>query len=693
MADATQNMEKQFGINKIFRFAKKKNTKGTYVTEKKDLLIIEQKTSATVVKMEFTNTNCFILLSDGRVMSRGKDDCLGRANNESEGENKKFGEVLFTVTNDESEKSAIIYNISGGDEHVLALDSSSRVWGWGKNTYQQIHPKRTEGVFKKPILLTLPSDAKITQIFALQRTSMVVCKNNYIYMWGCIMEGYLGELKEKNENFVREYVKMNKVSTFILNDIYKNDENYTETFINSRKLFNTKYNQTLEDNCNKSSRIEKLTQQIENLKLDIELRQRQSKEKINAFNAINQDKSDKRIVLLDDLLKTYERKLNKITVKKDELRKELINIEEEINQKNIDLKGTTEQIDNVEDKIESFSNEVTELNASFKDGDTANNEVVKKNIGEKNKQLYNLKIYKESLMNNLQLIIVFLEEKEKERKVIADNISRQTDKENQYLKSRYVIEDMIMIIFESITSSQNNSDNSGQTQSSSTEKFKEKYIELFNFNDKLEKITFSELNNTYPHKIIEDILTYSNNELKNITKSIEITKASMSEIIKENLSVLFKMIDTKIELISEQNNMIKNLYNMLSNLQKEVKAFYTNDLAQRKAIEGKDSANKHHIYGHIEYLYKELIIKFFEDAHRGRVQLKSTSLEEQEKNEVELDIYLKEKQKLIKKLEERNNLYKEIDSKEELKNVVSFEYAKAATKKEGGSFFNWMGNK
>jgi hypothetical protein len=684
MEDGAGFIEKQYGINKIYRFGKRKKNEKLFISQKKEIVRIEKKEHATVVKMEFTNNNCFILLSDGRVFSRGQEDCLGRPSTSNDGHNKTFEEVLFFNQSSgeeaEAEKSAMIYNISAGDEHVLALDFHYNVWGWGSNEYLQIDPKKPQTNVKKPVRVILPYNSKVVNIYALQRSSMIISKNNQISMWGCISEGYLGDLLEKGENFVKEFVSMDKVTAFILNDVKKNDDNFTEVFINSRKLFNLKYNQLLDDNSNKLSRIEKLTTQITNLKADIQVRSKQNEQKMQSFTKSANEKNDKKIILLQELLKIYEKKLGNISIKKDNLRKELINIEEEINQKNIDLNGTTEQIDNTEDKMESYNNEITELKATLTENDEEKNSGILKKIGEKNKLLYNLKIYKESLMNNLQVIIIFLEEKEKERKRIADEISRQTDKENQYLKARYTVEDMIMIIFESLTTMQmrDQADNTNKA-GSNTDKYKEKYLELFSYGDKLEKITFTELNKVYPYKIIEDILNYSNSELKNIAKNVELTKSTLSEMVREHLKIMFEMIETKIDLIREQNNMIRYLYNIFTNLESEIKAKFVEDNSSYKNSEDNRSmkSGKSSMGNHVEYIYKDLIIKFFEDAYRGgKGNVKNFSIEERERMQSEQNNYLKNKQSNIKKLEERSRMYEDVEANMNLSNVICFEYKK-----------------
>jgi hypothetical protein len=694
-------IDKAYGIHRIFRFAKKKNNK-VYITDKKELVNLETTNKATVVKVEFTNDNCFILLSDGRVMSKGKDECLGRLPDNTDGVSKKFGIVEFINTEKEEDGgiNSTIYNISAGDEHILALDKYYNVWSWGSNKYRQCHPK-AKNDFKRPQKIVLPSEVKVSQIFALNRTSMVVCQGNIVYMWGSISEGFIGNFKDQiatGNKLLTEFVRMDRLTNFIQNDIKKNTQTYTETFINSRKLFNTKYNQTLEDNYNKQVRIDKLNSQIKNLKLDIEQRQKQSTQLMNTLSIKS---ADKRIISLQDLLRTYEEKLNNISLKKDRLRKELINIEEEINQKDLDLRANTEQIDVVEDQMESYNNEITEIKAKLSEDKDKNIEFIK-SISEKNAKLYNLKNYKESLMTNLQVLIVFLEMKEKERNDTSKQISLLTNKENQFLKARYTVEDMIQILQESITNSLSSTTQISEKNpmmNANSDKFKEKYLELFKFNDKLDKITFSNLNKTFPYKIIEDLVEYSNSELKNIIKDLELAKSSLSEMIKENLRIIFDMIESKIELIREQNQLISNLYTIFGNLEKEIKereqeAFkdsLTNNIHKEKEYKSRTSNVVGSLNSHIEFIFKDLILEFLKEVYRiDEVDDFSMSNEEKERLLNEKSNYVGDKQSNVKKLETRSKYLEEAEKTFDMNNVISFGYGKNEENK--GSMFSWMGN-
>lgn len=101
-------------------------------------------------------------------------------------------------------------------------------------------------------------------------------------MWGYINDGFCGDFQEKISkglNILTDFVKMDNLTNLIQDDVRKNDLNYTETYINSKKLLINKYNQTLEDNFNKQNRIEKLSNQINTLKQDILYRQKLNKVK------------------------------------------------------------------------------------------------------------------------------------------------------------------------------------------------------------------------------------------------------------------------------------------------------------------------------------------------------------------------------------------------------------------------------
>ena len=72
---------------------------------------------SSIIKIDFTTSNAFILFSDGELYSKGKGDALGRKSYLNE-ENKQMEEVIFSYNN--IGKKIIINDISCGYNHVLA---------------------------------------------------------------------------------------------------------------------------------------------------------------------------------------------------------------------------------------------------------------------------------------------------------------------------------------------------------------------------------------------------------------------------------------------------------------------------------------------------------------------------------------------------------------------------------------------
>jgi len=102
-------------------------------------------------------------------------------------------------------------------------------------------------------------------------------------------------------------------------------------------MFNTKYNQIIQENFEKENRIKQIQNTLNNLKLEMENRKDTSQQVLKNKNPKTSSKSK---LALYELLKNFEKKLNNISKEKEELRKKLIHTEEEINYKNIDLSNS-----------------------------------------------------------------------------------------------------------------------------------------------------------------------------------------------------------------------------------------------------------------------------------------------------------------------------------------------------------------
>jgi len=78
----------------------------------------------------------------------------------------------------------------------------------------------------------------VKQIFALNYTSVAVCKDNRIIMWGSNKEGFMttneGANKEAKDVFAKEFTKIEKLTSVIGNELLKQDGTFTEVFINCK---------------------------------------------------------------------------------------------------------------------------------------------------------------------------------------------------------------------------------------------------------------------------------------------------------------------------------------------------------------------------------------------------------------------------------------------------------------------------
>jgi len=134
------------------------------------------------------------------------------------------------------------------------------------------------------------------------------------------------------------------------------------------------------------------------------------------------------------------------------------------------------------------------------------------------------------------------------------------------------------------------------------------------------------------------------------------------------------MLDTKIQLIEEQNKLIKFLYNLFTNLESEIKK-------QEQEKENNDLNNKERKPQHMEYIYKELIVKFLKENSKDKGIEQSIIIEEKESQHKAKDEYTFKKKSQIQKLEQRSQYlsdYNEVS----LDDLHSYEYTKC-DKKDG----------
>ena len=137
------------------------------------------------------------------------------------------------------------------------------------------------------------------------------------------------------------------------------------------------------------------------------------------------------------------------------------------------------------------------------------------------------------------------------------------------------------------------------------------------------------------------------------------------------------MLATKIELVTEQNKLIKYLYTLFTNLEPEIK--------RQESLKSKESnqLNKESKPQHMEYVYKDMVIKFLKESSKlEEGSEKQLSTEDKIKLQKCKDEYILKKKQNIQKLEDRCKYlseYNDID----LDKVYSYGYVKSDKKKSG----------
>lgn len=697
-----------------YLLADNKHNYSNNAIEKSDFIKIDSSLAVTILKIEYTLTTTLLLLSNGVVLSKGRlqDPTIGR---EFCLETVKFFRKvnffedindyninLTSKINEIVKEEVIIYDISAGDDFVLALDHNYRVWGWGRNLYKQVTPLINKEELKYPVLIDVVSDntQKIIKIFSIDNCSIAISKENKIYIWGSNKQNFIinectknindpqilnnqndnshntkkGSIGAYNDTYTNEIVKLDMLSSLINTNMKKNDKSVLEMFTESRKLFYSYNKVDIEDNTNKNLKIEKIMKQIACVKEEI---RKNDKLNISAIGVYIKT-TDKRILILQDLLKENEFKLSNVTLQKDSLRKELTLIESEYQKNSYDLKQNNTHLEEIEEQIERLNNEVITYKYNNNIISDSNNLQSCNFINEKLIRINNLVIYKDSLNMNLKVIIGYLETKDKERYEKSKLITNLISQENDLIKCKFILEDMIQLILES------NNYNKDQFENT-IDKDKEKYSEYFKYSEQLNSCTFIMLNKNYPYMIIPDILDKSNVLVEAIKAEYISKKQNLSEFNKESLKTILRIVESKIDLILEQNKLIKGLYGLFNNLETNIRMnadeLFKNKLSSSKFtnLNGKNRntgtyAEELTTSGrHIEYIYKEMIISYLKDVFKQE-ELPDLLPPKEDYEMIKKckEEYLKEKENQVKFLESRNHL-EEIDAEIDFNQLVCFD--------------------
>lgn len=697
-----------FGINNLVKIDTIKEDSQTYKNERDVVFQMDaSKVNQSLIKIEFCTANTFILLSNGEVYSKGKGEALGRQKKEN---NKVFEEVLFETESEDYqnlpetnlrkdlEGKILIYDISAGNNHVLVLDNNHVVWGWGDNNYHQILPRSNIKNFDFPQMIDFNKNVFITQVFANYNSSFVVGSKNCIISWGEInTKSQSRDKVNDNSNDFMFYDEMAKIIDYVM---FKDTSDYTENFIKFRKILNSRFWQNSKEEEEKKNKIEKLMKKLKVLQIEIEKRQKENKQ----FNNYLASKiNDRKVLILKDLLQQYEKKMNKTSSKKEELRKSLSKIEGEINKENSDMANNVQLIDEVETEIENLYNKITiketkgenikeksqtvsELSSirvrptNQSDENKELEEKKNEEIIEIQKQIHNKEIFKESLNKNLQVISSSLDSKEKGRSLIVSSINKVTDKENSYLQARNIIEDMIQVLFDAINRQnmqKNFTSEDYKMINANTKnlhsKIRETYNKLLALNDQSEKISFISIHIAEPFKLTQDILNDSNEKIESIREAIDKIKAQQTETVKNDLKIIYQLIETKLNLIDEQNKMIKIIYVLLSSLKENDVKLYFQDKNKVKESMLTSSTVKDDVNDNIEYIYKDIIINLLKETYWLIKEEEKLIKMDAEGSREKQDKYIEDKVIQMKKLKERTKVPEEKKVTEDIyDNCVSF---------------------
>lgn len=112
----------------------------------------------------------------------------------------------------------------------------------------------------------------IVQVYAIQDCSLAVRHKNKILIWGDRKSHVFGKMKKsdaKEEISANGFYEKPDFTDIINSTMLKENNDITEEYINSRKLFDIKYNMVKEDNAKKERLINQLESQRHDLTEEI----------------------------------------------------------------------------------------------------------------------------------------------------------------------------------------------------------------------------------------------------------------------------------------------------------------------------------------------------------------------------------------------------------------------------------------
>ena len=726
--ESLKNLE-LYGLKSLFKFKPlKSGDNKLYDNDSGKKMIFDNNDllkKSSIIKIDFTTSNAFILFSDGELYSKGKGDALGRKSYLNE-EKKQMQEVIFTYN---LGKKIIINDMSCGYNHVLALTNDNQVYGWGENKYHQVTPRKSEKFIELPIIVNITPYMKIFLLIAEKNSSFAIGENNKIISWGEINKKGFSINGTKESDNSNEFVKHDDVTKLLSESIFKDTSNYTDAFITSRKLLYSKYNIQYNENEENKNKINNLIEQRKKLKDEYDKRKKE-----NENSAFNEYKSnDKRIVSLQELIKKLDMKMTKFSKIKDKLRKEVSRMDEEITEQNSDIFKNNKLIEEVENDIENKYNEIIQtmennnnnelnikINSDNLENISPNSSIDKKNFKRKKrlsnlefendseikevileiqKQIKNKEIFKESLNKNLEFISSSLEMKEYERNTLLQEIDKVTEKENQILKERYILDDIIHLYKENKMRKNNidlsNLDNQSNKKSGIiVQKVNEVYTELMKLNKILDKNSINYLNTYKPYSTLDDLLLESNKELIVVKDFLENINTQQGETIKNELKIIFELINEKINLMEQQNKMIKIFDTLLNNLnESDVKNYVQEKETNDEVTESDPNTLIMDEYKKEKYyIYKNIIINLLKETYWFIEQEDQIVIRNDDIPAKEIKDYFKENENKKKIINERNpNIPINNENFELYKYCSSYDYKNnlIPPEKNNKSTYNW----
>ena len=163
-----------------------------------------------IVKIAAGQGHSLALTDDGMVYAWGRNDTGQLGNNAT---TDAMLPVAVTVTGTPMSNKTIV-EIASGARHSLAIDSSGKVYAWGRNGSGQLGNNSTVNALT-PVAVQAPADKNIIQVSGsgwLGASSSALASDGTVYSWGRGFDGQLGD-GTNNDSSVPVITTINLVDT------------------------------------------------------------------------------------------------------------------------------------------------------------------------------------------------------------------------------------------------------------------------------------------------------------------------------------------------------------------------------------------------------------------------------------------------------------------------------------------------